>query len=93
MSFHSQGIENRGPNKAHHHPFASPRISFEEPMEDVEMSINVRLESEAQAFVKATANPPYLFDWGPEKVANTAGARGAITLANNGLRQGFSAHP
>lgn len=93
MSFHSQGIENRGPDKAHHHPFASPRISFEEPMEDVEISINVRLKSEAQAFVKATANPPHLFDLSPEKVANTAATHGAIALANNGLRQGFSAHP
>ena len=31
------------------------------------MSINVHLEPEAQAFAKATANPPYLSDLGPEK--------------------------
>jgi len=31
------------------------------------MSVNVQLEPEAQEFVKATANPPYLFDLGPEK--------------------------
>jgi acetyl esterase len=27
----------------------------------------VQLEPEAQEFVKATANPPFLFDLGPEK--------------------------
>jgi len=31
------------------------------------MSSNVQLEPEAQEFAKATANPPYLFDLGPEK--------------------------
>ncbi len=31
------------------------------------MPVNVQLEPEAQEFVKATANPPYLFDLGPEK--------------------------
>ncbi len=31
------------------------------------MSANVHLEPEAQEFAKATANPPYLFDLGPEK--------------------------
>ena len=31
------------------------------------MSGSVHLEPEAQAFVEATANPPYLFDLGPEK--------------------------
>ena len=31
------------------------------------MSVNIQLEPEAQEFVKATANPPYLFDLGPEK--------------------------
>ena len=31
------------------------------------MSVNVQLEPEAQEFAKATANPPYLFDLGPEK--------------------------
>jgi acetyl esterase len=31
------------------------------------MSTEVYLEPEAQAFVEATANPPYLFDLGPEK--------------------------
>ena len=31
------------------------------------MSVKVQLEPEVQEFVKATANPPYLFDLGPEK--------------------------
>jgi len=31
------------------------------------MPINIQLEPEAQEFAKATANPPYLFDLGPEK--------------------------
>jgi hypothetical protein len=93
MSFHSQGVKNREPNKAHHRNFASPRISFGEQMEDIKMPVNIQLEPEAQEFVKATANPPYLFDLGPEKVANTAATRGAIALANDGPRQGFSAHP
>ncbi|HEV8717102.1 MAG TPA: alpha/beta hydrolase [Candidatus Binatia bacterium] len=31
------------------------------------MPTTVRLEPEAQEFAKATANPPYLFDLGPEK--------------------------
>lgn len=31
------------------------------------MSTHVQLEPEAEAFVKETANPPYLFDLGPEK--------------------------
>jgi acetyl esterase len=31
------------------------------------MVANIQLEPEAQEFVKATANPPYLFDLGPEK--------------------------
>jgi acetyl esterase len=31
------------------------------------MSATVQLEAEAQEFAKATANPPYLFDLGPEK--------------------------
>ena len=31
------------------------------------MSATVHLEPEAQEFAKATANPPYLFDLGPEK--------------------------
>src|SRR5262245_30878949 len=34
---------------------------------DPVMSVNVYLEPEAQEFAKATANPPYLFDLGPEK--------------------------
>ena len=36
-------------------------------MEDIQISVNIQLEPEAQEFVKATANPPYLFDLGPEK--------------------------
>lgn len=31
------------------------------------MPVNVQLEPEAQEFARATANPPYLFDLGPEK--------------------------
>src|SRR5882672_7161172 len=31
------------------------------------MKANVQLEPESQAVVKSTANPPYLFDLGPEK--------------------------
>ena len=31
------------------------------------MPATIQLESEAQAFAEATANPPYLFDLGPEK--------------------------
>lgn len=31
------------------------------------MSTNIQLEPEAQQFANATANPPYLFDLGPEK--------------------------
>lgn len=31
------------------------------------MSTTIQLEPEAQQFAKATANPPYLFDLGPEK--------------------------
>jgi acetyl esterase len=31
------------------------------------MSVTIQLEPEAQEFVKATANSPYLFDLGPEK--------------------------
>lgn len=31
------------------------------------MPIDIQLEPEAQEFAKATANPPYLFDLGPEK--------------------------
>ncbi len=33
----------------------------------MKISVKVQLETEAQEFVKATANPPYLFDLGPEK--------------------------
>ena len=36
-------------------------------MEDIQISVNIQLEPEAQEFVKATANPPYLFDLGPDK--------------------------
>src|SRR5437899_1087909 len=31
------------------------------------MPTTIHLESEAQAFAQATANPPYLFDLGPER--------------------------
>lgn len=31
------------------------------------MAVHLQLEPEAQQFVQATANPPYLFDLGPEK--------------------------
>jgi hypothetical protein len=41
------------------------------PMREIPMPRPVRLEPEAQAFVEKTANPPYLFDLGPEKGRKT----------------------
>ena len=35
------------------------------------MTANVQLEPEAEEFAKATANPPFLFDLGPEKGRET----------------------
>lgn len=56
------------------------------------MPNKVVLESAALQFAEATANPPYLFDLGPEKgllnaLADTAAARGAMALANAWLKE------
>jgi acetyl esterase/lipase len=41
------------------------------PTREIPMPRPVHLEPEAQAFVEKTANPPYLFDLGPEKGRKT----------------------
>ncbi len=55
-------IENGESDKAHHRHF-SPRNQIK----DIKISVDIQLEPEAHEFIKATANPPYLFDLGPDK--------------------------